>query len=245
MSGAVPIVQLDDVGLQRAAEVTPRLAILFDRMAKVVKQTVWMATDEGMADHGAHGIIESLTVPKQEVASPLALPQTPGVSQVHAQGGGDGWKGDWYEAVEERAPVGGQLLIEEMLHSFDVVDLKDLVAHPFEADVGLAELTSQPLSAVHGNLDSVWKPGLNPDAHKAVVLVIQIKVQVLAACVDVAEHGCTFGGDQTVGATSLQARPGTDGADRDSLLMLSTASKAFFASARRWQIGDWPTTFLS
>ncbi len=94
---------------------------------------------------------------------------------------------------------------------------------PFKTDAGLLKLSGQPLTAVHGDLDSEWEPGLNPDAHETIVPVVQVDIEVFAAGVDMPKPGSALCGNQTVTASGFQARPNPYWPDRDSSFPLTSA----------------------
>ena len=59
--------------------------------------------------------------------------------------------------------------------------MQELVAVQRVADVGMVERTPQPFPAVERNLDGEGKPRLQTDAAGAVVGVIEVEVEMLAA----------------------------------------------------------------
>ena len=58
--------------------------------------------------------------------------------------------------------------------------MQKLVAHGGKAYAVLLQLSSQPLSAVHTDLDVIGKPGLETDIHESELFMVKVEVQMLA-----------------------------------------------------------------
>ena len=125
-----------------------------------------------MAEHTINDLVDDVTIPKHQIARPLALPKSPGIAQVCAKSGGHSRESDGHKTIKQRTPVRSQLLIKQWLYGIEVIDLENLVPQSLKADSGLLKLTSSPFSSIHGDLDFVGKPGLDPDAHETIVLMV-------------------------------------------------------------------------
>ncbi len=181
-----------------------------------------------------------------QVSRPFALPKRPVVRQVRAEGPGHGGKSRWQNAVQQTGPSAIQLLAQEPLRQSVVFDVQELVPLSQKIHTARFKPAAQPFPPIERDLNVVGKPGLKPHVHPAVLLVIQVQVQMLALCrvamqLRIALLGTVMG---AIRPARFQARPHTNQSRFDAGLLLPFASQLLLVHAPGVQVGNRSSRFL-
>jgi hypothetical protein len=190
---------------------------------------------EGVAQKSIHNRIQGVWRIKHIIGGPFALPQSPVIGEAWAEGYGHGRKSPGQETDEQGLPAGVELGVKELLGTGVVGDMKEFIAVQYERDSVSGERPAQPFSSVKRDLNIVGEPGLESDAHEAIVGVVVVKIQVFATgkfAAQLRESGLGV----IVGAisgTSLGAGPNADQAVCDLQVVLPLVGDGFLAFVTR------------
>ena len=121
-------------------------------------------------------------------------------------------------------PLAVELLTQATLRQRVVFDVQELVALPKESHIARFESAPQPFASVERDLNMVREPGLQSHVHPAVLLMIEIQVQMLALGRVAPQLGKALLGTVVgpIRPARFQARPHADQARIDARLLLGS-----------------------